>query len=218
MLGPGGGSFGVLMKTEQLGFTKAEHGYAVSIGMIAVVVLFSPLAGYLTDKTSRMRLLRIGIVGPAVVELIYFLYLRYVAEYSIPLSTAILFGLVGSALKTCAYLVWGALVFDYIPSNRFGTVSAGLTFFAGLTPFLMINLAGLWITGFTTVFGPAGRGEYDYSSVYVLQVGCAALAWWITHWFQREERKGNVVPLGRREAAERAKEEQASGESANGGR
>jgi MFS family permease len=199
MLGPGGGSFGVLMKTEQLGFSKSEHGYSVSITMIAMLVLFAPLAGYLTDKTSRMRLLRIGIIGPAAVELIYFLYLRYVADYSIPLSTVILFGLVAGALKTFAYLVWGALVFDYIPSNRFGTVSAGLTFVGGLTPFLMINLAGFWITNFTNIFGAVGQGRYDYSSVYVLQVGCAALALWLTYFFEREERKGNVVPLGRQE-------------------
>jgi Na+/melibiose symporter-like transporter len=201
LAGPSGGSFGVLMKTEQLGFSKAELGLMVSVGMVVGIAVFAPLAGYLTDKTSRMRLLRIGIVGPAAVELVYFLYLRYVVDYSIPLSTAIVFGLAGGALKTFAYLVWGALVFDYIPSDRFGTVSAGLTFFAGLTPFLMINFAGVWVTGFTRAFGTGGGGLYDYSSLYVLQVGCAAAALWITYFFEREERKGNVVPLGRLEVA-----------------
>jgi hypothetical protein len=63
----------------------------------------------------------------------------------------------------------------------------------------MINLAGLWITGFTKIFGTAGRGQFDYSSVYVLQIGCTALALWLTYLFQKEERKGNVVPLGRLE-------------------
>lgn len=199
--GTGGGGFGVLMTTEQLGFTKAEHGYAVSIGLVAAIVIFAPVAGYLTDKTSRMRLLRIGIIGPTVVELLYFFHLRYVADYSISLSTLIGFGLAANAFKTCMYLVWGALIFDYIPSNRFGTVSAGLTIFSGLTPFLMINLTGFWVTGFTKIFGSPGAGEYDYSSMYVLQVGCAALALALTFWFQREERKGHVVPLGRQEAA-----------------
>ena len=198
--GPSGGSFGVLMKTEQLGFTKAQLGFAASVGMVVVLLVFAPLAGYLSDKTSRMRLLRIGIVGPAVVELIYFLYLRYVADYSIPLSTAILFGLAANAFKTFAYLVWGVLVFDYIPSNRFGTVSAGLTFCAGLTPFFILNFAGLWVTGFTRVFGPVGGSQYDYSSLYVLQIGCAAAALWITFFFEREEKKGNVRPLGREES------------------
>jgi len=201
--GPTGGSFGMLMKTEQLGFTKSQIGFLVSVGLVVGIAVFAPIAGYLTDKTSRMRLLRIGIAGPAVVEIIYFLYLRYVADYSIPLSIAIGFGLAGSALKTFAYLVWGALVFDYIPSNKFGTVSAGLTFFGGLTPFLMINLAGLWVTGFTHLFGAPGGGEYDYSSLYVLQVGCAALALWFTFLFEREERNGNVVPLGRLEVENR---------------
>ncbi|HTO05190.1 MAG TPA: MFS transporter [Opitutus sp.] len=201
LAGTGGGGFGVLMTTEQLGFTKAEHGYAVSIGLVVAIAIFAPVAGYLTDKTSRMRLLRIGIVGPTVVELLYFFYLRYMADYSIPLSALIGFGLAANAFKTCVFLVWGALIFDYIPSNRFGTVSAGLTIFSGLTPFLMINLTGFWVTGFTKIFGSPGAGDYDYSSMYVLQVGCAALALALTFWFQREERKGHVVPLGRLEAA-----------------
>jgi Na+/melibiose symporter-like transporter len=202
LAGTGGGGFGVLMTTEQLGFTKAEHGFAVSVGLVAAIIIFAPVAGYLTDKTSRMRLLQIGIVGPTVVELLYFFYLRYGVDYSIPLSTAIGFGLAANAFKTCAFLVWGALVFDYIPSNRFGTVSAGLAVFSGLTPFLMINLTGLWVTGFTKIFGAPGGGEYDYSSMFVLQVGCAALALGLTFLFQREERIGNVVPLGRQEAAQ----------------
>lgn len=194
-----GGSFTVLMQTEQLGFSKAEMGFAVSVGMIVMVVLFAPLAGYLTDRMSRMRLLRIGIVGPTLVELIFFLHVRFVADYSIPLSTWIAYGLAASALKTCAYLVWGALVFDYIPRNRFGTVSAGLTFVSGLVPFVLTNLSGLWVTGFTQVFGRVGAGDYDYSSLYVMQVGFAALALGMTYFFEREEKRGRVRPLGRAE-------------------
>lgn len=199
--GPTGGSFTILMQTEQLGFSKAELGFAVSIGMVVMVVLFAPLAGYLTDHMSRMRLLRIGIVGPTVVEFVFFLHVRYVADYSIPLSTWIGYGLAGSALKTCAYLVWGALVFDYIPRNRFGTVSAGLVFVSGFVPFVLTNASGLWVTGFTRVFGPVGGSSYDYSSVYVMQVGCAAVALWMTYFFEREEKRGRVQPLGRMEAA-----------------
>lgn len=75
-----------------------------------------------------------------------------------------------------AYLVWGGLVFDYIPRNRFGTVSAGLVFVSGFVPFLLTNATGLWISGFTHVFGRAGAAEYDYSGIYVMQLGCAALA------------------------------------------
>lgn len=198
-----GGGFGMLMQTEQLGFTKAQLGFSVSVGMVVMIAVFVPLAGYLADKTSRMRLLRIGIVGPALVEILFFLYLRFVADYSIPLSTAIFFGLAANAAKTFAFVVWGVLIFDYIPSNRFGTVSAGLTFFGGLAPFLMINLAGQWVEEFTELFGKVGGSAYDYSSLYVLQVGGAALALWLTYFFEHEERKGNVVPLGRQEIGNR---------------
>lgn len=95
--------------------------------------------------------------------------------------------------------MWGALVFDYIPRNRFGTVSAGLTFVSGLVPFVLTNLSGLWVTGFTQVFGRVGAGDYDYSSLYVMQVGFAALALGMTYFFEREEKRGRVRPLGRAE-------------------
>lgn len=200
--GPMGGGFTRLMQTEQLGFTKAEVGFAVSVGIVVMIAIFAPLGGYLADHMSRMRLLRIGIIGPAIVEFVLFLYLRYVADYSISLGTFIGFGLVGGALKTFAYLVWGALVFDYIPRNRFGTVSAGLTFVAGLTMFAITNLSGLWVAQFTRLFGAAGKSRYDYSSLYVLQAGCALLALGITYYFEREERRGRVVALGRQEVEE----------------
>ena len=198
--GPSGGSFGFLMQTEQLGFSKADIGISVSIGAVVVPALFVPLAGYLTDHMSRMTLLRIGILGPAVVEFVLFLHLRYLADYSITLPTLVGYGLAGLALKTCAFLVWGPLIFDYVPTDRMGTVSAGLAFIGNLTPFVITNLAGFWVTGFTALFGATGGSRYDYSSLYVLQVGCAALAFGITVLFVREEQQGRILPLGRLEA------------------
>lgn len=197
--GAGIGSFSALMQTEQLGFTKAQLGISISVGLVVMIAIFAPLGGYLADRVARMRLLRIGLVGPAVVQLVFFLHLRFVADYSISLVTLILYGVAASALATCMYLVWGALIYDYIPTKRYGTVSAGLTSVAGIAPFITINLAGLWVTGFTKVFGAPGGGDYDYSSLYILQVFCAALALAITFYFEREERRGRVRPLGRLE-------------------
>jgi MFS family permease len=195
------GNFHMLLRTDQLGFTKEQLGYAITFGLIVMILVFAPLGGYLADRMSRMRLLRIGLIGPAIVEFVFFLHLRYVAHYSISLSTLIIYGTIAGAMATCMYIVWGPLTYDYIPSERYGTVAAGLTFVGGLVPFLTINLTGLWITGFTKIFGPIGGGHYDYSSMFLFQLAGAALALGLTYYFEREERRGRIRPFGRLERA-----------------
>lgn len=193
------GNFHMLLRTEQLGFSKEQLAYAITFGLVILIVIILPLGGYFADRISRMLLLRIGLIGPAMIEFVFFLHLRFVANYSISLTTLIVYGTLAAAMATCMYIVWGALIFDYIPSERYGTVSAGLTFVGGIVPFLTINFSGLWITGFTKLFGAPGGGDYDYSSIYVFQLAGGALALGLTYFFQRQERRGHVLPLGRLE-------------------
>jgi MFS family permease len=161
------------------------------------MIIFIPVAGYLADRVSRLRLLQFGIGMYALVNFGLFLWLRYVANYSIPLSTLIGVGMAGAAFKACIYGVWAPLVYDYIPSNRYGTVSAGFAFVGGIFPFLFINFAGLWINGFTRLFGPRGHGHYDYSSIYVLQLIAVVIALLLTRYIQKEERQGRLIAYGR---------------------
>lgn len=199
---PGIHTFEPLMRTEQFGFSKAEFGGAVTIGGVINLLLFIPLAGYLTDRMPRLRLMQLGIVAMAVVSLAFFCYLRYVADYSISLMTLIGFSLVATLFKMFVYVCWTPLVYDYIPSDRFGTVSAGLAFVGGLAPFVLINLAGLWVNGFTYLFGTRGGSTHDYSSIYVLQAIAVGVAFVLTLHIAREQRIGRLVPYGRLEMLE----------------
>ena len=196
---PGINEFEPLMRTEQLGFSKADFGWAVSFGLIINIALFIPLAGYLTDHMSRLRLLQIGIVAYAVMNFCFFLFLRYVANYTIPLWTLIGFGIAATAFKSTIMVVWAPLVYDYIPSDRFGTVSGGFAFVGGILPFILINLAGFWVNGFTKLFGARGHGNYDYSSLYVLQLLGAGMALAVTLYVRREEAQGRLMAYGRAE-------------------
>lgn len=194
---PGINELEPLMRTEQLGFSKADYGWAVSAGLVVNMIIFIPLAGYLVDHVSRLRLLQFGITMYALVNMGLFLWLRYVSNYSISLTTLIGVGVAATAFKACIYGVWAPLVYDYIPSNRYGTVSAGFAFVAGIFPFLFINFAGLWINGFTKFFGPRGHGRYDYSSIYVLQLMAVVIALLLTRYIQKEERQGRLIAYGR---------------------
>ena len=204
---PGLDTFSPLLQTEQLGFTRAQFGGAASAGMLINLFLFIPLAGFLTDRMPRLLLMQIGVVMHAVVFFIFFLYLRYVADYTISIYTLIGFGIAAVLFKTCAYVVWAPLVYDYIPRDRFGTVSAGFAFVGGIAPFLLINLAGVWVTTYTRIFGARGQGSYDYSSIYVLQMIAALVALGITFHVKREERKGRLIAYGQLEAEERRRAE-----------
>jgi MFS family permease len=202
---PGINELEPLMRTEQLGFSKSDYGKAAALGQIINVALFIPIAGYLTDKMPRLRLLQIGLLAYAMVNFGFFLYLRYVANYQIPLSTLIAISSTALVFKTCVYVVWAPLVYDYIPSDRFGTVSAGFAFVGGILPFILINLVGAWINGFTSLFGTRGNGNFDYSSIYVFQLIAALGAFALTRYIRSEEKGGGLIRYGQLEAENAAR-------------
>lgn len=130
---------------------------------------------------------------PALVNLVFFFYARFVVDYEVPRAAFIGFNVANEALMALLYVLWGPLVYDYIPSNRYGTVSAGFSFISGVTSFVLINGAGLWVKGFTHVFGSAGQGRYDHSSGFVWQFALALVALAIALWFGREVKRGHVI-------------------------
>lgn len=193
-----------LLQTEQLGFTKPQVGWAMGIIMAANMVIFVPLSGYLADRMSRLRLYQIGLFGQVFVNFLFFLYMRFIADYVVPLPVMMGFLAFTNAFISCVYVLWGPLVFDYIPSNRFGTVSAGFSFIAGAAAFLLLNFVGLWIKGFTAVFGTAGGSSSDYSSMYILQLGSGALALFCCRYFTRQVEQGRIIAYGRLETSQAA--------------
>lgn len=194
--GAGISVFEPLFRTEQLGFAKAQYGWVATAGTVLNLILFIPAAGFLTDRVPRLRLLQFCIIARAGLGLVFFIYLRFTAHYTISLSTLMLFEVGSSAFNACIMLVWGPLVYDYISSERFGTVSAGLSFVSGIAPFVLANAAGAWVAGFTKAFGAHGASAYDYSSVYVLQLLAAVAALALVAYVRREENAGRLTRRG----------------------
>jgi MFS family permease len=194
------GTFEPLLRTEQLGFTKEQLGWTQFWGMLCSTLVVVPLAGLLADRLPRLLLFEFGLLGSGVVNLVFYLYLRFVADYTIALGTMFGFGLATGGCATFMFIVWGPLIYDYIPRDRFGTVAAGLTFVSGVVGFLTLNIYGSWVKAFTLLFDVRGGGKSDYSSIYVLQFigSCGAVA--LTRLFAREERRGRIKPLGRLES------------------
>ena len=198
--GGGVGSSAVpLFLTEQLGFTKAQIYVVAGWVSVGNMLLFVPLFGYMADRLPRLKLFRFAVLLPAVVNLCFFLYARFVVDYQVPHGVFIGFNVANEALMSMMFILWGPLVYDYIPSNRYGTVSAGFSFVGGVVIFLLVNGAGQFVALFTRIFGARGLANYDHSSGFIWQFGTACLAFAIVVWFGREVKRGRVIPYARRE-------------------
>jgi MFS family permease len=196
LAGAGTLTFLPLFVTEQLGFTKAQLGWAMGVVTFVNILVFVPTAGFLADRISRLKMFQVGLIGQAVANFAFFIFLRYFVDYSVSLPVMIAFMCINNGFVFTIYVLWGPLVYDYIPSNRFGTVSAGFSFVAGIAGFLLINAVGLWVKGFTALFGTARGGSTDYSSMYVFQLITGILALLGALYFAREVKRGRVVAYG----------------------
>ena len=204
------GAFITLFTTEQLGFSKQQIGYsAAAIGIINMA-LFVPIWGYLADRLPRLRLFQVALVLPVVINLTLFCTVRFGTDYALSFTTLLVFAVLSEGTMSLINVLWGPLVYDYLSSSSYGTAGAGFSFVGGLTNFLLINGAGLWVQTFTSVFGSRGNSVADYSSAFIWQAGAAAVAVGLVGWFAREVKRGNILPHAKLEfeASERARAEQ----------
>lgn len=193
-LGGGVSTFLPLFLSEQLHFTKPQIGGLLSVVMILNTVIFVPLAGFLADRWSRLRLFQIGLIGQGTAIFCFYLYTR-LTGFDVSFGLAVAFLAVNNAFVYLVFVLWGPLIYDYIPSNQFGTVSAGFSFTGGLAGFLVINASGLWVKGYTALFHPDQSGA-DYSSAFILQFFAGILALLAALYFERAVRRGQVKALG----------------------
>lgn len=187
-----GGVFLPLLVTEQLGFGKDQFGWALGVVTAVNIVVFVPLAGFIADRLPRLTVFQVGLAGQALVNLAFFFYLRSPAGQEMSLATLIAFLCANNAFVFIIYVLWGPLVYDYIPSSRFGTVSAGFSFIAGLCGFLLTNAAGLWVKGAHALFAAPGETRIDYSTIYVFQLLAAAGAVLAVRAFAHASRRGDI--------------------------
>lgn len=190
-------AFTPLFQTEQLGFSKAEVGYAAAIALLTSLLCFLPLAGWLADRVSRLGLFQIGLAGPALVNLVLFLVVRQ-REASLEFSTLVCFSTAAAGFLALLHVSWGPLLYDYVPPDKLGTTAGGFAIVGGAAGFLLVNAAGVWVEVWTALEGRLPPGRYDYASVYVFQGVCAVVALGITAAFGRAVARGDMVPVAGR--------------------
>ncbi len=190
-----------LLYTEQLAMPKELYGRMTAISLGCMIVIFTPFAGYLADKVNRIGLMRFGILGASVMQLVFFLYLTLrTGEGSPPFVFLLSLSIGTSFFLAFLWAVWGPVVYDYVPSNKMGTYQAGIMFTSAMIAFVQTNMGGWWVKAWSGLFGGGAPGQnYDHSSILIMAFLIGLFALYPTVLFQRAERRGEIKPEGRLE-------------------
>jgi MFS family permease len=155
ILNAGLGPLNALLTTVQFGMTKQQMGYNVAIGTTLNLLIFIPLIGLFADRLNRTRAYGILISLTAAVECAFFLYVRYVLVHHRPTwQEMVVFGGVLSVASILTQVVFTPMVYDYIRRDKMGTYAAGANLLMRATSIVTLNLMGLFVWGYATLFQP----------------------------------------------------------------
>jgi MFS family permease len=161
---------------------------AAALGGVSLVQ--RPLVWLLGAGSRRIALYLTGIGGVALLAAVQWFVVRAYAPAAPPLGLLYVLGQLGGVLAGCGWVVMGPMLFDYIPANRFGTVSSGMGFANGFVRFLVMNAAGFWVVAYSTWF--PREGGPDYASCFALQAVLGLPAVVAILLFAREARQGRM--------------------------
>ncbi len=194
----GMGTNNVLLVTDQFGFSKAQLGHLSAINMIANILLLAPLVGFFVDRLPRLRLTMFGIIGMVMTNVTYFLFLRLVLDGRPPsFGIVVAHSIIHASFGVCYSMSHGPNVYDYVTSNRYGTWQAALTLLNGILLFVLPNLYGLWVKGYSAIF--CEPGEFDYTSAYILNGILGTVGITMLFVFRYCVQTGRIIPRGRME-------------------
>ncbi len=201
LLQAGAGPFLPLLITERFGYSKPQMVAVTLPVMLLAAALVMPVIGWLADRVARTRLVLAGMLGQLLYVAVYWWYVSFAAPGGIPaLATILGFGLVGAVCNAAVAVTFGALLFDFVPSNRMGTLSAGFGLLANGLRITLVNVCGVFITWYPHIRPAAaatGRGTHDYAAVLVAQLvfGAGALGLFLLFLWLR--RRGYVTEYAR---------------------
>lgn len=191
-----------LFMVDQVGVSKAELGILNAYTMPVIMLVFTPLGGYLADRWDRVRMMQFGIALPALIQLGFVGYLRWWGNYEYSFAIFLTIALLNGFFNSWLVAVWGPVIFDYIPSSKMGTFAAGFTLVGNVIQFVLMNTSGFWVKGWTSLFGAPGKGLFDYSSIFALDVFFSVFSIAGTILFMRASRRGIIRAEGRLELEE----------------
>lgn len=196
------GNLQPLLITEQFGYSKQTLGWIQGFGQVFTLVVVLPLSGWLADRCDRVTLFKLCAAGMVVHHVGFYVYTRYFAPDGVPpVAVLLAFSALFFAVGNVGVIAAVAMQFDFIESNRMGTITAGLQISRTLSNLLTRNAIGVWVSIYSARFVAGDRVDYLSGFQYLILASLVALAG--ATWFARLVRSGRLVPYGQLEQQER---------------
>src|SRR5690606_27638236 len=112
----GANQFEPLLVTEQWGYTKEQFGYMISASTITTLVLV-PIAGWLSDKIDRRRLLWFGLFLVIFSRIIFYTAVEFFYYPTPPLAAVFVLGFLRLSVGSFLAVACVPLIFDYVSRN-----------------------------------------------------------------------------------------------------
>jgi len=170
----------------------------VSGAGMGLFVILTELVSRRSDRIyMRAWIALIAIVKDFITVGGFFLYVQFVAQDGVP--PIVLWMLFGQFTATMGALIGTAvapMIYEYIPRSKLGTILAGKNLLESVIKFGVANLGAWWIVWWSLHIHKPEHTQYDYSSLYLLQMllyipGIIAVAW-----FLRQILTGKILPQG----------------------
>ena len=158
VFGAGAGALGILLYTEQWGYSTQEFGTNIAIGAMINIPLVM-IAGVLADRCDRIRVYQYSVMAMIVLQVCYLVYVLGVLPDQRPsLVEMLLFGELGAVAGMMAGAVIGPMTMDYIVRNKLGTAQAGAGLITHLLTFAFTNGVAIFIAQVSAhTMPPAGE-------------------------------------------------------------
>ena len=166
------GPLQALLLTDQFGFAKQVIGNMHGTCMFVNGLIVLPLGAILVDRISRWRLFGFCLACSTIQPIAFW---TYVHVTGIPNPwVMIAFHVFDTASDHLALIALWPLLFERLSARVRGTAQAGFMVVGGMTSFVLMNVMGAWVKGYSRLFMPAG--QYDYMSGYLLIFGVGLMA------------------------------------------
>jgi MFS family permease len=147
------GILGPLLYTEQWGYSLQEMGTNIAIGAV-IGIGVSVLAGWIADKTSKMKVYTAGLILALLTRIFWTIYVANKPGDRPELYEILLFGTITSVFSLIASAASFPLILEYVERNRLGTAGAGMGLFNSVVKNSFTMLAGFLLLWWSLFFLP----------------------------------------------------------------
>ena len=144
------------------------------LAAVSAVALYVAMVETMLDivgrEHARAWVSLLTVIKSILAVAVLYYYIQSAPGQVLPIMTWTVFsvftGVIGGMMATMV----GPMIYDYLPRSQIGTFNAGFGILNSLLTLAAVNLGAWWITFFSTHIHKPDHTDYDYSSMYILQL------------------------------------------------